>query len=132
MCIELRRFSGNNLKQMLPHTAFDILLDQIFLSYCFILLLTWVSDTLATFCSPFNNERICILSGKTIKRWKHNNKAPTHVCKLMLAECILQIKHMLLSIMEVFSHWIHWPSTAENYPNQEFVNQEWCLIGNNN
>lgn len=53
MCIELRRFRGNNLKQMLPHTVFDILLDQIFLSYCFIFLLTWASDTLTLFVPPF-------------------------------------------------------------------------------
>lgn len=37
-----------------------------------------------------------------------------HVCKLALAECILQIKHMLVSTMAIISRQIHWSSTAKN------------------
>lgn len=55
---------------------------------------------------------------------ENQQQKPTHVCKLVLADCILQIKHMLVFTMAIISHWIHWPNTAENYLNQEFVNQE--------
>lgn len=65
---------------------------------------------------------IDLISNIFSEQKKETKKYPTSASIQILAECSLQMKDILDSIIAVISCW--------SYTNEEFLNQEWSVIGN--